>query len=199
MSGRVDVLSQLSAAELTVAQDKLDRFMKLIDKWNRSIKLVSYDHPGELRERHLVDCFSVVGELTSGWRVVDVGSGGGFPSVVIAILRPAVDVAALEPIHKKHAFLSTVKRELELPNLEPFAERDRDHLARPGFAPYDAAVSRATFAVPEWLDRGLALVRPGGIVIAMEAREQHALPAGTTRIPYPLGDRQRALLVRTRG
>jgi 16S rRNA (guanine527-N7)-methyltransferase len=192
------VLGQLSPAELKRVQELFEGFLKLITRWNSSIKLVSSSDVGELRERHLIDSLAVVPHLDGGARLVDVGAGGGFPGVVIAIARPAIEVTSLEPIHKKHAFLATVRRELGLTNFTPIAERDEAHAARQDFVPYDIAISRATFAVPEWLERGATLVKPGGLVIAMEAREQHDLPEGTTRAPYPLGDRQRALLLRRR-
>ncbi len=195
---RLGALMHLSPEEMKRTQDLFDRYIGLVICWNNSIKLVSNADPAELQDRHLGDCLAVIPQLGARSRVLDVGAGGGFPGVVIAIARSDVEVTSLEPIHKKHAFLSTVRRELGLENFRALAERDTAHTERPDFSPYDVAISRATFAVPEWLERGLELVRSGGIVIAMEARAQHELPSGTVRIPYPLGDRQRALLVRRR-
>lgn len=192
------VLPEVTGAARAALEERLARFVALALKWNRAIQFVATGDADELFARHVVDSLALAPYLEPGWRVVDVGAGGGFPAVVLAIARPDLAITALEPIHKKHAFLATAKRELGLEGFRPLAERDDVHRARPDFAPYDAATSRATFAVPEWLERGLELVRPGGLVVAMEGREQHALPAGTSRVAYPLGDRQRALLLRRR-
>jgi 16S rRNA (guanine527-N7)-methyltransferase len=192
------IAGALPGGELAAVEERLDRFMDLALRWNRSIQFMATGDRDELFERHVVDSLAVLPHLADGWRLVDVGAGGGFPGAIVALTRPDVAVTSLEPIHKKQAFLATVKRELGLANYRSFAERDDAHRRRVDFEPYDAAVSRATFAVPEWLERGLELVVPGGLVIAMEGREQHELPTGTERVVYPLGDRQRALLLRRR-
>jgi 16S rRNA (guanine527-N7)-methyltransferase len=147
-------------------------------------------------DMHLQDAQAVVPFIpASAQRLVDVGSGGGFPSVVIAIARPELTVVALEPVHKKHAFLSAVRRELALDNFQPRAERDEQHRARPDFAPYDVAISRATFHLPEWLERGRALVHPGGVVLGMEGRQRHELPHGAVRHELAVEGRSHALVV----
>jgi 16S rRNA (guanine527-N7)-methyltransferase len=122
--------------------------------------------------------------------LLDVGSGGGLPGLVLAIQRPEIEVVSLEPVHKKSAFQSTAVRELGLKNVRVEARRV-DAETDTGF---DTAVSRATFDLSEWLALGRRLVRPGGVVLGMEGREQHALPAGADRIPYAHEDRTRAVI-----
>lgn len=192
------ILAGLTLAEEAALRVRLEQFVGLLLRWNRSIQVVSTTDPAELFERHVLDSLAVVPHVEPGARLVDVGAGGGFPGVIVALAQRTAQVTSLEPIHKKQAFLSTARRELGLDNYRALAERDLAHRSRPDFEPYDVAVSRATFAVPEWLERGLELVRPGGLVIAMEGREVHELPADTVRVEYPLGDRQRALLLRRR-
>jgi 16S rRNA (guanine527-N7)-methyltransferase len=109
---------------------------------------------------------------------------------VIAIERPDVSVVLLEPTHKKHAFLVTAARELGLGNATPLAERLEDHAGRD----YDVAVSRATWPVPEWLARAAPYVRSGGIILAMEGREESPLVPGATRHRADRGSRTRAVI-----
>jgi 16S rRNA (guanine527-N7)-methyltransferase len=168
---------------------KLLDLLALLSKWNQRVSLTATTDLDELIERHVLDSCAVLPHL-SAEPLVDVGAGGGFPGLVLAICRPALDITMLEPIRKKHAFLSTARRELELDNVEPRAERDEQHEGR-----YGQAISRATWAVPEWLSRGRRLVMPGGRILAMEGRQQHELPAGAQRHPYELGDRERAIIV----
>jgi 16S rRNA (guanine527-N7)-methyltransferase len=168
----------------------LDRFAEELLRWNQRINLTAARTPDDAT-RHIRDCAALVEQVPAdARRLVDVGSGGGLPAAVIALLRPDITVTALEPVHKKLAFLQHIRRVLA-PNLEPRAERLEDHVERG----YDVATSRATFALPEWLARGRALVRPGGLVLGMEGADPIDLPAGATRHPYDLDDRTRAIIV----
>lgn len=177
---------------------RLVAYLELLGKWSRRINLVAGGTEREWAERHVVDSLAVLPHLARGVvRLIDVGSGAGLPGAVLAMARPDLSVTSLEPIHKKHAFQSAVKRELGLGNFVPLAERVEQHCAGAAEAPqYDVAVSRATFAVEEWLRRGAELVCSGGRVVAMEGKPLEALPAGVSRHPYNLGGRARAILVR---
>lgn len=175
--------------------ERLVKYLLLLRRWSGVTNLVGTRDEGDLVQYHVADSLALLGHLAGASRIVDVGSGAGFPGAVLAMTRPALEVVALEPLGKKHAFLSAVRRELELANFSPLAEREEMHRVRADFAPYDVAVSRATWAPAEWLARGVHLVRPGGCVLAMEGREQTALPAGATRHAYLLGERARAILV----
>jgi 16S rRNA G527 N7-methylase RsmG len=96
-------------------------------------------------------------------------------------------VTLLEPVQKKHAFLATVRRELELSSLRVVRQRWEDHLAEDGFLPYDVAVSRATWPLKTWLDIGSRLVHDGGLVLGLEGRDPIRLPEQARRFPYRLG------------
>jgi 16S rRNA (guanine527-N7)-methyltransferase len=162
-------------------------------KWNVRIRLVG---DAADAERHLADSQAVLPFIPRDCRrLVDVGAGAGFPSVIIAVERPGLHVVALEPVHKKHAFLASVRRELALPNFEPRAERDDQHVELPTFQPYDVAISRATFPVPVWLERGRQLVRAGGLVLALEGRRRHDLAAGAVRHDLQIPGRDAAIIV----
>ncbi|HEX8114875.1 MAG TPA: 16S rRNA (guanine(527)-N(7))-methyltransferase RsmG [Kofleriaceae bacterium] len=163
-------------------------FAALFHKWNRRINLSAARSEHELHG-HIVDCLHLVPLLraaASAWPpprpvpVLDVGSGGGLPAVVVAICLPDLRVTALEPIHKKHAFLRTAARELALPTLEPLAERIEAH----GRHDYAAAMSRATLDLRDWLLLGLRHVAPGGVVFGFEAIPRDDLPPGMLRHPY---------------
>ncbi|CAN5856811.1 hypothetical protein BH11MYX3_BH11MYX3_45960 [soil metagenome] len=168
---------------------KIEEFATLFAKWNKTINLSAARTPAEIRE-HIVDSFEVVPYLGDASRVVDVGSGGGFPVVIAAIACPQINFTALEPVHKKHAFLRTAARQLSLVNLEAFAVRVDDHDVRD----YDVATSRATFDLPDWFATGLTLVRPGGLVLGFEALLREDLPAGVVRHPYHLDGKTRAIV-----
>ena len=171
--------------------DRLRAFMALFLKWNARINLSAARTENDLA-RHVVDSLAVLPNLSTTRTLVDVGSGGGFPGVVLALVRPGnLHVVALEPIHKKHAFLSAVRRELDAANLEPRALRVEE---MDGDERFDAAVSRATFPLADWLQIGARLVGAGGLVLGMEGQEATDLPVGAIRLPYASGDRTRAII-----
>jgi 16S rRNA (guanine527-N7)-methyltransferase len=167
----------------------LEAFTKLFARWNASINLSAARTEDEIAE-HVIDSLHVVPHVFEQAKVIDVGAGGGFPSVIVAICRPQALVTALEPVHKKHAFLRTAARELALKNLDPYARRIEDHAERD----YDVAMSRATFDLREWLERGLTLVRIGGHALGFEAVERTDLPSPLVRYSYELSGKQRAIV-----
>jgi 16S rRNA (guanine527-N7)-methyltransferase len=168
----------------------LASFVTLFESWNQRINLSSA-RTRDAVDDHVIDSLAVVPHLRDAKRVLDVGSGGGFPVVVAAICRPDIDFVALEPVHKKHAFLRTAARELALPNLDALAQRLEDHPGRD----YDLAMSRATFDLETWFGKAARFVRPGGIIIGFEGIQTN-LSVPVERYPYPLRDRTRAILVR---
>jgi len=168
----------------------LQRFRDLFAKWNERINLSAASSLDDIEE-HIRDSLHVVPFLPATGSVLDVGSGGGLPVVVAAICLPSTQFTALEPVHKKHAFLRTAARELELGNLEAFARRVEDHPERD----FDAAMSRATFDLREWILRGLELVRRDGSVLGFEATQRDDLPVPFERHPYELDGKRRAIIV----
>jgi 16S rRNA (guanine527-N7)-methyltransferase len=199
MSDPVELLrADAAALGVTLSDAALahfDKYLALLNKWSASVNLVGTRDPEEVARFHLADSLALLTHLGTARRIIDVGSGAGLPGAALAIAHPDLEVISLEPVHKKHAFQSTVRRELGLSGFTPLALRVEDYLASIGFKPFEAAVSRATWALPEWLGRGARLVGPGGRVLGMEGREQHELPAGAARHPYELGGRTRAVVV----
>ena len=107
--------------------EKLNNFAKLVVKWNKKINLTAAKSINEIIIRHILDSLT---PLTIGFKkeksVVDLGSGGGFPAIPLAIVCPETDFILIEKVAKKCAFLNRAKRELGLKNIEitniPFEE-----------------------------------------------------------------------------
>lgn len=196
---RVNPISE-TLAELALPASlaaPLDSFVALFHKWNRKINLSAARSDADLRD-HVADCLHLVPHLRSllpTWPVqpapvLDVGAGGGLPAVVVAICLPGARVTALEPVHKKQAFLRAAARELALPHLDAIAERLEQHPR----ADYAAATSRATLDLAAWLQLGLERVAPGGLVFGFEAVRRDDLTAATQRYPYRYHGRDRAIV-----
>ena len=188
-------MSQLSKLLKSLAIDgsveaKLEAFVTVFEKWNEKINL-SASRSREQIVEHVRDSLHVVPLLRDRTSILDVGSGGGFPAVIAALCLPASSFLALEPVHKKQAFLRTAARELGLANFDARAERIEDHLVRD----YDATTSRATMDLRDWLLLGRQHVRIGGLVIGFEGQVRDDLPPETRRETYALDGKQRSLVV----
>jgi len=166
--------------------ERLIEFLRLLRRWNQRIRLVGSTEGQEAISELLGD--SLVPELLLDKHrtLLDVGSGAGLPGAILAIARPGIRIVTIEPIHKKHAFQKTAKRELEIGNLEPRVMR----LEAVEDAPFPAAISRATWPIAEWFARGLEIVEPGGRVIGF-VNDTDGLPSDAQVLTYRLPHRPR--------
>jgi 16S rRNA (guanine527-N7)-methyltransferase len=193
MTAISDTLASLGL--LPTLEARLLDYAGLFRKWNQRINLSGARSEPDLHG-HITDCLHLVphlrtsGQTAAATRLLDVGAGGGLPSIVVAICLPDAHIVSLEPVHKKHAFLRTAARELSLVNLEARAERLEVHAGRD----YAAAMSRATFDLHDWLLLGLDRVLPGGEVFGFEALQREDLPPHTQRYPYTHLDKSRAIV-----
>lgn len=168
----------------------LGRYLATLERWNRKINLTSIRDPRGVVDKHFLDSLAVVPHMPRDvGSLVDVGSGAGFPGAVIALACPWLAVTLVEANNRKAAFLQTLKRELPIPNVTVVAGR-MEELA----ATFDVAVSRATWAIPEWLSIARGLVVSGGVIIGMEGSEAHVLPSGCLRFPYVVAGSRRAII-----
>jgi 16S rRNA (guanine527-N7)-methyltransferase len=148
------------------ATDALVAWLDLVATWNARIDLTAARSADELVDLMLADAIVIAPELAPGTRIVDVGSGAGAPGLAIGLLRPDVSVTLAEPLQKRVAFLRTVLGTVACTNVEVVRERAED-LA----APFDAAISRATFAPAEWLEIATRIAAPEGSIWVLVTRD----------------------------
>ena len=159
--------------KLTLAPEACDRLLVFVSRmmeWNARINLTGAKSRGELVSEHLIDSFAMTRFLPSSCSVADIGAGGGLPGIPLAILRPDVSLAMVEPRAKRVAFLRSITHELGLRNVLIHRCRCGD-LEATGF---DACASRATFPPEEWLRVGQGLVRKEGVVLLFANQEWSA-------------------------
>ena len=136
--------------ELTASQEQqLLAYLTLLIKWNKAYNLTAVRNPDEMVSRHLLDSLSVLGYVqhVSGERWLDVGSGGGMPGIILAIMQPEKSFALLDGNGKKTRFLTQVKLELGLDNVQVHHQRIEDHQVE---QPYDGIISRAFSSLPDF-------------------------------------------------
>ena len=163
--------------------DRLQAYLALLQRWNATYNLTAIREPAQMLGQHLADCLAVVPPLqrqlgeTAGRRLVDVGSGGGLPGVVLAVLLPGLQVTCVDTVGKKAAFVRQVAAELRLPNLK--AEHARVESLKGPAA--DVVTSRAFASLADFVRLTAHLLAPGGVWMAMKGKrpddEIAALPA----------------------
>ena len=156
-------------------------YAALIQKWNKVYNLTALRDPADMLTHHLLDSLTAVAPLrrhTQGQavRVLDVGSGGGLPGVVLAICMPELNVSCVDTVAKKAAFVQQVAVSLKLSNLRGLHARV-ESLADP----CQVICSRAFASLPDFVTWSRAALAEGGVWMAMKGKhpqgEIDALPA----------------------
>lgn len=172
----------LAGTSLDVAPDRrplLAAHLDLLLKWNRVHNLTAVREGDAMVPLHVLDSLAILPWLGEATTLADVGSGGGFPGVPLAIARPRLAVTLVESSQKKCAFLEQVRADLRLANLSVACERVESW--RPA-APFDVVVSRAFSELADFAAQAGHLVAPGGRMLAMKGVHPYdeiaRLPAG---------------------
>ncbi|MBD5400618.1 16S rRNA (guanine(527)-N(7))-methyltransferase RsmG [bacterium] len=123
---------------------KFDKYAVLLGEWSKKMNLVAPSTLNNIETRHFADCAQLAETLPQNVDIIDLGSGAGFPGVVLAIL--GWRVTCIESIGKKVAFLTTLKNELDLPNLTIYHGRVEDFIAKTPVTPGNTVFTARAFA-----------------------------------------------------
>ena len=180
------------------AASGLSIYLAELDGWRRRLNLTGNLSAGDLVE-HTLESLLACDLIAHGARVVDAGSGAGFPALPIAIARPDLEVTLVEPRGKKCAFLRHVVRTLRLPRTSVLEGR----IEEVGGQTFDVVTTRALGDIAGWLGDGRLLASGGTALAWTTAREALASSlAGTFEaagsIPVPGGERREIAIFRKR-
>ena len=151
--------------------DALLAYLELLQRWNAHYNLTSVRDPAQMLTQHLADCLAVITPLrrevgSASARLLDAGSGGGLPGVVIAILDPQIDVTCVDTVGKKAAFVQQVAGELRMRNLHAQHARVEQMKA----APFDVVTSRAFASLVDFTTLTHAHLSGSGVWMAMKGK-----------------------------
>lgn len=196
------------------ASSRLATYAVELLAWNKKCNLTSITDPMEVAEKHMVDALAVTPYIPGGSRLLDMGSGGGFPGIPARIIDPTLEVTLVDAVRKKVSFLKHVARVLKLTGLEAVHARAEAFCLEEGRgAGYDVVTSRAFSAIDTFVPMALPFLKPGGLMIAMKgkgfeedqeklavceasyAKEGVALSTELIRYELPFSRSQRALFL----
>jgi 16S rRNA (guanine527-N7)-methyltransferase len=149
-------------------------YLGLLQKWNKVYNLTAVRDPAEMMTHHLLDSLAAITPLLKQVgdrpvKLLDVGSGGGLPGVVIAIACPQIDVTCVDTVAKKAAFIQQAAATLKLPNLRGLHARVESLNALSGQG-YDVVCSRAFASLVDFTNWSQTALNTGGIWMAMKGK-----------------------------
>ncbi|GFI61367.1 ribosomal RNA small subunit methyltransferase G [Clostridiales bacterium] len=158
---------------------QLKQFMDYKDmilEWNEKINLTAITDEREIILKHFVDCISVCGEIDLGTeKVIDVGTGAGFPGVPLKIACPSIRITLMDSLNKRICFLNELVNRLGLENAECIHMRAEDGGSDISFREnYDLCVSRAVANLSVLSEYCLPFIKIGGTFIAMKGPSAEA-------------------------
>ena len=147
------------------------RYYEILTEWNRVMNLTAISGEEETARLHFLDCAALLGLADfAGKRVVDVGTGAGFPGLVLKIARPDLELTLLDSLDKRVRFLSAVCAELGFADVRCLHARAEEAPAELRQS-FDIACSRAVARLNLLAELCLPLVKVGGLFVAMKGPE----------------------------
>lgn len=170
MTGELDaIFAALGLVPTETQASALSRYLDLLQRWNAVHNLTAVRDRAGMLTQHLADCLALIPPLqrhADHGRLLDVGSGGGLPGVVIATMLPGWDVTCIDAVAKKTAFVQQVAGALALPNLHAVHGRV-ESLEAP---PFDVVASRAFASLVDFTALTGRHLASGGVWMAMKGR-----------------------------
>ena len=195
------------ALELTEVQlMQFVRYEELLLEWNEKMNLTAITEPREIAVKHMADSLSALsgrnGELIRpGKRLLDVGTGAGFPGLPLAIFLPGLKLTLMDSLAKRVSFLETVVRELGLQEIACVHARAEEAARRQEYREqYDVVISRAVARLPVLAEYALPFAKVGGHFLALKgAAWQEEMAEARRAVSLLGGGEMEALEVRLPG
>ena len=140
-------------------------------KWNRKINLTSITQPRDIAVKHFIDSLASASFIPENARLLDIGSGGGFPGIPLKILKPSLSAMLIDSVRKKVSFLKHLLRTLKLEGIEVCQVRAENFFERAAFPDlFDVIISRAMSSLDLFVKMALPLLAARGTIIAMKGQ-----------------------------
>ncbi len=182
-------LARLNVPYTQQAVDKLTLYCDRLLEKNQVMNLTAITDPAEVVKLHFLDSAALLPTKALGGRkIIDVGTGAGFPGLVLKILDPTIRLTLLDSLGKRITWLTQLCQELDLPDVVLIKGRAEELSHRKTHREaYDVAVSRALAAMPMLSELCLPYVKPGGLFLAMKSNKTDEEIAAAEEIVKTLG------------
>lgn len=145
-------------------------YMNLLIEWNEKMNLTAITDPKEIILKHFIDSITILKEIKDGAKLVDVGTGAGFPGIPLAIMNPTLKITLVDSLNKRLIFLEEVVKKLNLKNIEIVHARAEEFGQNKKYREsFDVATSRAVANLSTLSEYLIPLVKVNGKVISMKA------------------------------
>jgi 16S rRNA (guanine527-N7)-methyltransferase len=188
LAGAGELGIPLSGAALAT----LDAFAEELKRWNKKINLTAITDDEGIAVKHLVDSLSLLKVVRGPGRLLDIGSGGGFPCIPVKIVQPDLDMVSVDAVVKKISFQKQAARLLKLERFEAIHVR-AETLAADYPESFDWIVSRAFSDLPSFVEMALPLLKPTGRIVAMKGKNAAEEVAAAEAALAKLGGRVEGL------
>ena len=148
--------------------DMLDKYAEILVEYNQKVNLTAITDPEGIEDKHFADSLLLANLPETAGKLVDVGTGAGFPGVVAKIYKPELELTLMEPTGKRVDFLKYVCGELGLSGVEFAKERAEEAARKVWREGFDVATARGVAALPILSEYCLPLVKVGGSFLAMK-------------------------------
>lgn len=167
-----EMLGKLADINVQLPESKIRDFftyMELLIEWNKKINLTAIVEMTDIIDKHFVDSLTISQYLKENARIIDVGTGAGFPGIPLKIVRNDLQIDLLDSLNKRINFLNEVINTLQLKNINAIHSRAEDEgIKSEKREKYDVAVSRAVANLPVLLEYLLPFVKLNGSCICMK-------------------------------
>jgi 16S rRNA (guanine527-N7)-methyltransferase len=163
-----DLINALSADK----QAQLEKYFLLLTEWNQRFNLTSITEKADVYLKHFEDSLTGLKYIKARQKVLDIGSGAGFPGIVLKIAEPSLDVTLIDGTNKKIVFLQTVIDSLQLKGITAQHIRAEDAAKNKSFAGrFDIVTARAVASLDVLIKYSTPLLKSGGKLIAYKGAD----------------------------
>lgn len=146
---------------------RLLQYQDLLVLWNKAFNLTAIRDPKEMLVKHLLDSLSIIPYLPEG-RLLDVGTGGGMPGFIIALVQPERECVLLDSNGKKIRFLRQITADMKLGNVKAVQSRVEDPAILQQLGQFDVVTSRAFAALTDFVAMASPFLKPTSVLAAMK-------------------------------
>lgn len=149
--------------------EKFHKYMEMLVEWNERMNLTAITEPVDIIDKHFIDSITIEKYLKKGAKVIDVGTGAGFPGVPLGIIREDLNITLMDSLNKRINFLDEVIRVNKLSNIDTVHSRAEELSRDSDFrAKYDVVTSRAVASLNVLLEYMIPFAKVGGYCVCMK-------------------------------